>query len=435
MASATQHSSSETLSGQRLLIVSADSHAQALPEDYRPFVESRYREAFDEWAAGALSFAETLRARKVLGGTFTEEFIEAFEALEEVQAGGESGYWDFARRAREMDRDGIAAEVIFPQREIPFWTSADPSASPLTQDPELLRAGARIFHRWLGARCESNPGRHAGICLLTSMDDPAQAARDLAEAHEAGARGGVLLPPTPLTRWPLYNDARYEPIWEVCEALGIPAHTHGGGFAGWVPPIGGAGAARLMAFELGWKVRRVFWVLYYGEVFERHPHLKFVMTEQGVEWIPEMLAQVDGRMTGHGRYLQHLMWSDAHRNRLVAGLSTAPAEVWKRQCFAGASFMHRFEAELRHDVGIDQIMWGADYPHLEGTWPKTAQWLRDTFHDVPVAEVAQMLGGNALRCYASALDAAQLRGIADRIGPAPSAVVGGAKGRVNAAAD
>ena len=80
------------------IIVSADSHAQALPGDYRPFVESRYREAFDAWAAGALAFTEHLRTRKVLSATFTPEFIEAFDSLEEVQAGGESGYWDFDRR-------------------------------------------------------------------------------------------------------------------------------------------------------------------------------------------------------------------------------------------------------------------------------------------------------------------------------------------------
>ena len=66
-------------------------------------------------------------------------------------------------------------------------------------------------------------------------------------------------------------------------------------------------------------------------------------------------------------------------------------------------------------MGLGQIMWGTDYPHPEGTWPNTAQRMRETFRGLPEEDVAAMLGGNALAFYD--LDAASLAEVARRVGP------------------
>jgi hypothetical protein len=81
----------------------------------------------------------------------------------------------------------------------------------------------------------------------------------------------------------------------------------------------------------------------------------------------------------------------------------------------GASFFSRPECEQRHAIGVDRIMWGSDFPHLEGTWPWTAESLRHTFATVPPGETERMLGLNAARCYD--FDLASLRRAADRVGP------------------
>ena len=70
---------------------------------------------------------------------------------------------------------------------------------------------------------------------------------------------------------------------------------------------------------------------------------------------------------------------------------------------------------MRHEIGLDTIMWGSDYPHPEGTYPFTTECLRHTFHDVPIDEVQTMLGDNAARIYG--FDMAKLQVIADRAGP------------------
>ena len=76
---------------------------------------------------------------------------------------------------------------------------------------------------------------------------------------------------------------------------------------------------------------------------------------------------------------------------------------------------------MRHDLGIDQLMFGADYPHWEGTWPNTQDWIRVAFAGVPEDEVRKILGGNAIEVYG--LDRAKLDAVAARIGPKASEVL------------
>jgi hypothetical protein len=92
-----------------------------------------------------------------------------------------------------------------------------------------------------------------------------------------------------------------------------------------------------------------------------------------------------------------------------------PRDYWARQCYVGASFQRPVEALERHRIGVDRIMWGADYPHYEGTPPYTLEALRHTYAGVPADEVAAMLGGNAAGVYGFDLEA--LAPLAARIGP------------------
>jgi hypothetical protein len=100
---------------------------------------------------------------------------------------------------------------------------------------------------------------------------------------------------------------------------------------------------------------------------------------------------------------------------LVGGERLAPSEAWARNCYAGASFLRPGECALRHEIGVDRIMWGQDYPHVEGTYPYTTEALRHTFAGVDHTEVAAMVGGNAAHVYGFDLDA--LDEVAARVGP------------------
>jgi hypothetical protein len=62
-------------------------------------------------------------------------------------------------------------------------------------------------------------------------------------------------------------------------------------------------------------------------------------------------------------------------------------------------------------------MWGNDFPHPEGTWPHTREWLRETFWDCPIDDARQILGLTAADVYN--FDVAKLQSLADRVGPTP----------------
>ena len=77
-----------------------------------------------------------------------------------------------------------------------------------------------------------------------------------------------------------------------------------------------------------------------------------------------------------------------------------PSEYVDRNCFIGASNTKRRELGMRYEIGVDNILWGNDFPHPEGTWPNTREWLKKTFHDIPIDETRRMVGprrGRGLR--------------------------------------
>jgi hypothetical protein len=84
-------------------------------------------------------------------------------------------------------------------------------------------------------------------------------------------------------------------------------------------------------------------------------------------------------------------------------------------CLAGMSFVHRAEIEMRHEIGVETFLFGRDYPHPEGTWPNTRDFLREAFAGVPESEVRSMLGLNAVRFLG--LKGETLKAVAERIGP------------------
>jgi predicted TIM-barrel fold metal-dependent hydrolase len=383
----------------RLLLVSSDCHAAARPDDYRPYLEKRHLGAYEEWLPRMRR--GDVNERELFGTQFGSATVSQHFDAPAVTQGGEDGYWDFSRRLRELEADGVAAEVIFPNpANVPF------DAFPLgAGSPELLLAGARAYNRWLADRIDHASGRQAAIALVT-LDDIEASAAELRWCAEAGLRG-VLLPAN-LNGHPLYNHPRYEPLWATCAELQMPVHTHALTSAHAVP---GPGAAAIALHETLWHTQRPLWCMIFGGVFERHPELRFVVTEAGVEWIPELLERMDIAFTGQPtqEFTKHLELQPLLRGAL------RPSEIFRRNCWAGASFMPKAETGMRHQIGVDRLMWGSDYPHVEGTWPHTKTWLRDAFAGVSRGEAERMLGANAVECYG--FDAACLADVARRIGP------------------
>jgi predicted TIM-barrel fold metal-dependent hydrolase len=378
-----------------MMMLSSDCHVMARTEDYRPYLESKHSAAFDDWVRKLPSYAQGLPE------FFHQESLSEHNDHDSVRSGGEEGYWDFDRRIRELEADGVVAEVIFPNPGVPFGAFPLCGSQP---DSELALAGAQAYNRWLADRVSAHPGRHAGIALIM-IDDIKKTVSEIEWARQAGLRGVLL--PIHMGALPLYNDERYEPVWQACAALEMPVHTHAFPSCN---PVAGPGGPSITTHESLFHTQRPLWCMMLAGVFHRHPALRFVVTEAGVEWIPALLSALNVAWTGNPsqEFTKHIRLKPQ-----VQGLT--PSEIWNRQCWAGASFMPRSETEMRHEVGIDRVMWGSDYPHVEGTWPHTGRFLSQAFADLPENEIRRMVGENALECYG--FDRSLLEPIAERVGP------------------
>jgi predicted TIM-barrel fold metal-dependent hydrolase len=375
---------------ERYTVISADCHAGGEIEEYRDFLDPQYRDEFDRW------------------------LVDYVCPYEDLLGPDGSRNWDSDRRLADLESDGIVAEVIFPNTVPPFYPKSSLQAQPPAPnagDLELRWAGLRAHNRWLANFCAAAPGRRAGIAQILLQDVDA-AVTEIRWAAGAGLTGGVLLPGAPPgTGLPPLFSPVYEPLWAVCEELGVPVNHHSGSA---VPPMGDTPEDNVIfLLEVTWWAHRALWHLVVSGALERHPGLQLVFTEQGTAWIPEELERLDyffGRMGAAGGS-QELEWG----REVVGKLSLKPSEYWARQCHVGASFMRPTESPLRGQVGVDRIMWGNDYPHREASWPYSRQALRLAFAGVDRREVEAMVGGNAARLYG--FDLAALALVADRVGP------------------
>lgn len=383
-----------------LVLVSADCHAGPPRELYREYVAAAFSESLDAWMAIAADDQETV----------ADEFDVAVA-------------WDDDRRWELLDRDGVAAEVVLPNFDVPF-SGGISHASTFGHDEQC--EGRRAYNRWLADFCAASPRRRTGLVqiLLADVDVSVEEVR---RGAERGLRG-VQLPVSEAGQPMLYHP-RYEPIWAECERLGLPVVVHGStGLPTTEWNLGlddgeGPGfdvardAARCVnGAEFMFHARRTIWHLMFGGVFDRHPGLRFVVTEAAVDWVPDQFAYLDWLYEGSG------FRTASVRRRLFGH---RPSEYLRRgQVLFGASFMTLHETRLRHEIGVDALMFGVDFPHFETTTPNTKEWLQATWGVAGVTpdEARRMAGATATEVYG--FDAAHLADVAARIGHPVDEVLG-----------
>jgi predicted TIM-barrel fold metal-dependent hydrolase len=387
---------------ERYMIVSIDSHVSPLFDELRQYCPAAYLGRWDEWAAMWLSLWGEERNWYGDGSPIASRWQMPFTDEVRARTGqlverAGHGVHDPHARLRDMDADGIAAEALyhtaFTREVLPFQggtVAGDDSR-------ELEGVGIRMYNRWLADFVSAAPDRFIGSAYLPMWDVEASIA-EVTFARDHGLKS--LNFPAPHRSFPGYNDPVYEPFWAACAAADLPLTTHGG--AGDMPDYTGKESWALYCSDLFYYSRRGFMYMVWAGVFERYPSLKLVFTEQRSNWVTDALADLDSIYFSNFQDLAQL-------------IPRPPSEYFRDHCYLGVSFMSPFEAAARHEIGVDRMMWGSDYPHFEGTWGYTDLSLRYTFAEVPVDEVSLMLGENAVRCYG--LDGDALRKIADRIGP------------------
>ena len=380
-------------------IISADGHAGLGCEEYRPYLDPS---VFDEFEI----FLAERSAKRNEDLKMNYDYIMHWEQDHEE---GLRGAFDVVQRDKELDADGVSAEVIFPDADAITGNASPPFGAGLSageiMDPKLAFAGAHAHNRFLADLCSNSPHRRAGIGLVPICHGIEESVREIEWLAEQPGIRGIMIPTMWRDRTP-YNDASYDPVWAACQAANMPVHTH----SGEAPREEYGDHIGIYLAEVVWWTHRPIAHLLFSGAFERFPGLKFVVTEGAGYWVVDMKWKWDQYFGG------------GHTTKKMAAMmqgiiSKLPSEYFGTNIFIGASTMSKEEIRRRHSIGIDCVMWGTDYPHPEGTWPNTIPRLKADFGGIPVDDARALLGGTAAICYG--FDIESLAPIAAEIGPTP----------------
>ncbi len=275
-------------------------------------------------------------------------------------------------RAKDMETDGVVGEVIYGILLV----------ATTLKDPEASEVVVRAYNDFLAEFCKKIPGRFAGIGVLAG--GPKESAVEVRRCAEIGLKGAELS--LEIGMVPLWHE-QWEPVWQAGAETGIPIHLHSIGAPldqRWLD----AGdrifryvtATKTTAFQIG--MMEVLSEVIWSAALERYPALRVVLGESGIGWLPYALERMDAE-------------ADQFKD---LGLKLKPSEYWQRQM--SASFQDdRFGIESAETIGVETLMWGADFPHPDGTWPDSEGTIDRLFDGVPEDTRHKILFENAARLY------------------------------------
>jgi len=376
----TANSNGRTMNQQLLWANSGDSHYmeppnlfEEMPEHLQELLPKTQR---DEARGVEVITVDGQSFERPIPKPLTPDKLEriaampAAEDLDEVDletGGGYSlnrapGAHDPHKRLLDLDSEGIWAEAIYPS--LGTWTFN-------IRTPEVVREGCRISNNFFLDFQKTSP-RYvvaASIPLLDTSDA-------VAEIERASAMGFKLgfFPVKPPTVKPDWHHEEWDPVWAAMERCNMVVGFHIGTEP--VDPTGhqglyyrGRGGAVLNYVETTYGGQRAITQMIASGTLDRHPHLRCLVSEGGATWGPFIGDRMDEGYRQHGA---------AVRPRL----SKRPSEFLREQVYA--SFQHDLTAVQAHTaMGWNNVMWGSDYPHYEGTYGHTQKTLHELFDDVP----------------------------------------------------
>jgi predicted TIM-barrel fold metal-dependent hydrolase len=293
------------------------------------------------------------------------------------------GVRDPVARLKEQDQDGIVGEVMYPSINMLTFS---------IDDREVVQAVFRRHNDWIRDYCSHAPERLiAAACL--PLPDVDEAIEELQRVAKLGVRG-IAIPCTAPPEKP-YSLPAYEPFWAAAEEAGLPITMHIFCGSSWGMNLPGHWN-QIVSYTLS---HAAIWetvtTLITSGVAHRHPKLRFVCAEWETGWLAHVLQRMD-----HATYRS--------RNEASKDLEMAPSEYFRRQFYA------TFEDDAigvrtRHEIGVENLLWGNDYPHHDSIWPRSMEVIERIFEGVPAVEKEKMTSRNVLDLYQVKLPAELVR--------------------------
>jgi uncharacterized protein len=274
----------------------------------------------------------------------------------------------------------------------------------MLNNPELTNLVYQIYNTWLVDFCHTHPERFAGLACVPNYDAKLPA-DDVRRAANLGLRGAELSVHGAIE--PLWHPF-WEPLWTAAEEcqMSVAFHTTGTGKR---PPadldpklLSAARASGLTQFQMA--TAECLSSVIFAAVLERHPGLKLVLGESGIGWIPYIPDRMDCE------------FEDQFQN---LGLALKPSDCWHRPMSATYQ-RDRIGIKLREDVGVENVMWGSDYPHPDGIFPDSQAYLQAELGHLPERIRRKIVCENAARLYGFGAGLGTISPLEERRIPVPS---------------
>jgi predicted TIM-barrel fold metal-dependent hydrolase len=335
------------------VIVSADSHVMEPVDLWKTRLPEKYREA-----------APLFPPHK-LGQGFQQR----------------DGGHDPNARIKEMEIDGLSAEVLYPTLLLGLFAQ---------HDAGLQQACFRVYNDWLMEYCSAARHRLIGVPAI-SVYDIDHAVKELARCRKAGLHGALIWQaPHPDLPFP---SRHYDRFWAAAQDLDAPVSMHiltGHSYHSKERKDAEhyRGSVNLKLMDV---TNALYDFIFYG-VLERFPKLKLVTVENEAGWLPFMVQQWD-------------YYYRRFREKKPVPMTQEPGEYMRRQVFS--CFFN--DAVCGHNLewwGQDNVMWSNDYPHWNSTWPNSLKVIRRDLGHLPQETQRKVLAGNVCKLYG--LDLASL---------------------------
>jgi uncharacterized protein len=365
-----------TDSSANTLIISADSHVLEPGDLWTKALGARFGDALPHIVKGFAGHEGTFFYLGRPGeAARIDELVnavgDAARVRELVQAGSDPVF-----RLKLMHSDGVAAEVLNPT--FALWV-------PRIPDPAMRRACAGVFNDWIVEYAATAPQRLLGVGIVP-IDDAHWAVTEAKRIIDRGVRG-IMVPTQPIDGAAPYRSRVYDPFWAVVEEARVPVTLHivtgrvrdpftyhGADERGEVPrsflELFGE-AAPVLANEF-----------IFGGIFDRFPKLTIFLSEYDASWLPILKYRVDRIEKFPGLTPLNRRARAYIDENVVVGIINDP-----------------LAATLRHEIGLDRIMWGSDFPHPPCPYPHTRERIGEILAGIPEADRAAIISGNVSRLY------------------------------------
>ena len=283
---------------------------------------------------------------------------------------------DPVERLKDMDAEGIDVAVNFPSGIL---------ALPQVIDAAMAVAMTRAYHDWLHQYCAAAPKRLKGVAVVALQDVPT-AVKELERCVQDYGFVGAFVAPN--FQGKNLDEPMFQPIWDACQRLDIPALVHSG------PGANAAGTERFDNFFYVHSVQFPFenmialMTMIGGGVFDEFPALRVAYLESGCGWVPYWMERLDDQAK----------LEKFDTPLLPRRIKRRPSDYIKNRCFFSCEPGEESTPWVAEQIGADRLVFASDYSHFDAKFPNTVKLVRET-QGLATATADKILSDNSLALF------------------------------------